>query len=177
MRKGVLLTGFFALVLFAGNNGYCADHKFVGTKKCSMCHKSEAKGNQYGKWLASEHAKAYELLGSAEAKEAATKAGVTGNPQADAKCLKCHVTAYGVDAGLIGEGFVKTEGVQCEACHGAGADYMGMSVMKDKTKAIEAGLTATPKDGCVKCHNPESPTFKEFNFDAYYKKIDHSRPK
>jgi len=41
-------------------------------------HKSEAKGNPYGKWLSSAHAKAYEKLGSPEAKEAATKAGVTG---------------------------------------------------------------------------------------------------
>ena len=178
MRKKVLLAGVFMAVLFYGGNMvYAADHKYVGTKKCSMCHKSEAKGNPYGKWLSSAHAKAYEKLGSPEAKEAATKAGVTGNPQQDQKCLKCHVTAYGVDASLLGEGFVKEEGVQCEACHGAGSDYMAMSVMKDKAKSVEAGLTASPKEGCVKCHNQESPTFKGFNLDEYYKKIDHSRPK
>lgn len=175
MKKVLVTLIASGVLLFAGNNAYSADHKFVGTKKCSMCHKSEAKGNQHGKWLSSAHAKAYEKLGTAEAKEAGAKVGVT-DPQKDAKCLKCHVTAYGVDAALLGEGFVKEEGVQCEACHGAGADYMGMSVMKDKAKAVEAGLSASAKEACVKCHNQESPTFKGFEIEEYYKKIAHPNP-
>jgi len=175
-KKFLLLGVLLAVLLYAGNKACAADHKFIGTKKCSMCHKSEAKGNQYGQWQSTAHAKAFEKLASPEAKEAGTKAGITGDPQADPKCLKCHQTAYGVDAALIGEGFVKEDGVQCEACHGAGGDYMSMSVMKDKAKAIEAGLVVPTKEVCVKCHNQESPTFKGFDFDEYLKKVAHPNP-
>lgn len=42
----------------------------------------------------------------------------------------------------------------CETCHGNGADYMKLSVMKDPAKAKAAGLIAEPgKETCVaKCH-------------------------
>ena len=39
-------------------------HKYIGVKKCGMCHKSEAKGNQLGQWKESKHAKAFETLAS-----------------------------------------------------------------------------------------------------------------
>ncbi len=47
--------------------------------------------------------------------------------------------------------------VDCEACHGNGADYMKLTVMKDPAKAKEAGLIAKPdKASCLaKCHKPE----------------------
>ena len=46
---------------------------------------------------------------------------------------------------------------ECEACHGNGADYMKMTIMKDPAKAKEAGLIAKPdKASCLaKCHKPE----------------------
>jgi nitrate/TMAO reductase-like tetraheme cytochrome c subunit len=84
--------------------------------------------------------------------------------------VKCHVTGYGEDA-LFTESFVKTDGVQCESCHGAGSDYLSLSVMKDRAKAIAQGLIIPTKELCVKCHNPESPNYKEFNYDEYSKKI------
>ncbi|MDP3790932.1 MAG: cytochrome c family protein [Candidatus Omnitrophota bacterium] len=152
-------------------------HKYVGVKKCAMCHKSESKGNQYGQWLASAHAKAYERLASPEALESAKKKGIAGNPQEAPQCVKCHVTGYGEDTSLFAESFVKTDGVQCETCHGAGSDYLSLSVMKDRAKAIAAGLIIPTKELCVKCHNPESPNYKEFNYDEYVKRIAHPRPK
>jgi len=153
-----------------------AQHKYVGVKKCAMCHKAEAKGNQYGKWLSSKHAKAYERLASPEAQETAKKRGITGNPQEAPQCVKCHVTGYGEDAGLFTESFVKSDGVQCESCHGAGGDYLSLSVMKDKAKAMAAGLIMPTKEVCVKCHNPESPNYKEFNYDESFKEIAHPNP-
>jgi len=177
MRKAVFSCAI-ALSLFVNGLLFAeGGHKYTGVKKCSMCHKSESKGNQYGQWLSTAHAKAYETLAGSEAQETAKKAGVTGNPQETPACLKCHVTGYGEDSGLFGEGFVKADGVQCEACHGAGGDYYSIGVMKDKTKAIEAGLIMPTKELCVKCHNPESPNYKEFNFDEFYKKVAHPAPK
>ncbi|OIO39842.1 MAG: hypothetical protein AUJ75_00765 [Candidatus Omnitrophica bacterium CG1_02_49_10] len=152
-------------------------YKYVGVKKCSMCHKSESKGNQYGQWLSTEHAKAYERLASPEAAETAKAAGVSGNPQEAPQCLKCHVTGYEKDGALLEEGFAKEDGVQCEACHGAGSDYKAMSTMKDKEKAIAAGLTVPTKEVCIKCHNAQSPNYKGFDFDEYYPLIAHPKGK
>jgi hypothetical protein len=153
------------------------EHKYIGVKKCSMCHRQEAKGNQYEQWLSTKHANAYKVLATPEAKQTAIKTGISGNPQEAPECLRCHVTAYGVDESLLESGFNKEDGVQCESCHGPGADYMPISIMKDKEKAIAAGLVMPTQEVCLGCHNSESPNFKEFNFKEFYRKIAHPRPK
>ena len=46
-----------------------------------------------------------------------------------------------------------TPAVECETCHGNGADYMKMSIMKDPAKAKEAGLMKPDMAACTaKCH-------------------------
>lgn len=170
-RRAIFMAIVLACVLTKAV--LAADHGYIGVKKCAMCHKSEAKGNQYGQWLSTEHAKAYEVLATPQAKETAEKAGVSGDPQEAAACLKCHQTGFGADSNLLGPGFVKEDGVQCESCHGAGADYASLTVMKDLDKAVAAGLIMPTEEVCVKCHNPESPNFKGFNFKEYYPKISH----
>jgi hypothetical protein len=151
-------------------------HHYVGVSKCAMCHKSKARGDQYGQWQETAHAKAYVNLAGDAAKAAGKKLGVD-DPQKSPKCLKCHVTAYGVDKELIASSFKMEDGVQCEACHGPGSDYMKLSVMKDKEKAMAAGLVIPGKELCVTCHNEESPTFVKFDFDKMYPKIAHPIPK
>ena len=177
MRKAFFWLAAISVFCLIGYVWAAGPHKYVGVKKCAMCHKSESKGNQHGQWLSSAHAKAYERLASPEAQGSAKSKGVTGNPQEAPQCVKCHVVGYGEDASLFTESFIKADGVQCEACHGAGSDYLGLSVMKDKAKAIAAGLIIPTKETCVKCHNPESPNYKEFDYDKYYSKIAHPRPK
>ena len=177
MRKAIFLL-VAVLVLSVGAFALAdGTHKYVGVKKCAMCHKSEAKGNQHGKWLLTKHAKAFETLATPAALETAKKAGVAGNPQEAPQCLKCHTAGYGADSSLFGEAFVKADGVQCEACHGAGGDYMSMSVMKDKAAAIAAGMVIPTKEVCVKCHNSESPNFTGFDFEKFYPEIAHPMPK
>lgn len=179
MKKLLVAMIGIAVLSSVSNSSISAEsaHKFVGVKKCAMCHKSEAKGNQYGQWMSSKHAKAYERLASPEALETAKKAGVTGNPQEAPQCLKCHVTAYGAESGLLCDGYAQADGVQCESCHGAGSDYLSLSVMKDRAKAIAAGLIIPTKETCVKCHNPESPNYKEFDYEKSLKEISHPMPK
>lgn len=48
------------------------------------------------------------------------------------------------------------EKTECETCHGNGADYMKLAIMKDPVKAKEAGLIAKPEmASCTaKCHKP-----------------------
>lgn len=176
MKRNIVLIGLI-LAFILVKAAFAADHEYVGIKRCVMCHKSESKGNQYGQWLSTKHAKAYETLGTPLAQETAKKAGVSGNPQEAAACLKCHVTAYGVESSLLGEGFAKEAGVQCEACHGAGGDYLPISIMKDRAKAIEMGMVIPTEETCVNCHNPESPNYKSFNFKEFFSKIAHPSPK
>lgn len=155
---------------------------YIGVEACGKCHKRETTGNQLGQWHQSKHANAFATLGTPEAKKIAAAKGIA-DPQKDGKCLKCHVTAYGVDAALIvkgatpeEKGFVAEEGVQCESCHGPGSLYKSRKTMKDKTAAVAAGLIIPDEKLCKTCHNPESPSYKEFNFAEAKKKIEHPNP-
>lgn len=162
---------------------YAADHKYVGVTTCKMCHKGEAKGSQFDIWEASKHAKAIDGLKTDKALEIAKTKGLTVPPSEAPECLKCHTTGSDADASLFDAKFDKAMGVQCEACHGAGGDYKAIAIMKDRQKAIDNGLNpilvsdGTAVKKCQKCHNEESPVFKGFNFDEYWAKIKHPRPK
>jgi hypothetical protein len=152
---------------------------YVGSDKCMMCHKAEASGAQYVIWQKSAHAKAYEALAGEAAKAAGSKAGIA-DPQKAPECLKCHVTAYGVDAKRLGEKYNMAQGVGCEACHGPGGDYISMATMKGiasgQIEAASVGLVKPTKDTCVGCHNDKSPTFKGFEFEKMVAKIAHPIP-
>jgi hypothetical protein len=151
-------------------------HKYVGAGKCKMCHNSPAKGDQFKIWSGSKHAKAFEVLATAEADSVAKKLGVA-KPQTSDKCLGCHLTGFAASADAKATTYSATEGVGCEACHGPGSDYMAMSVMKDKKAAIAAGLVVPDEKTCVTCHNDKSPTYKTFVMADFVKKIAHPIPK
>jgi hypothetical protein len=187
MKQTVVLLGLVVAlsVMFTVNQAELltadagAGSSYIGVSKCKMCHKGEKKGNHFEIWSASDHAGAYNTLATDEAKAVAAKLSVD-DPQKDDKCLKCHVTAFGVDASLLGTGFKVEDGVQCEACHGPGSQYKSIKVMKalaDGTQdAAAVGLTIPDEKTCVTCHNEESPTFKAFTFAEHYKKIEHKTP-
>jgi hypothetical protein len=164
-RSALGLVAAAALV-FAGavaradddDRGRSNEHEFVGARKCKTCHGKDAIGNQYDAWLKGRHAKAFETLGGEKAAKWAAEAGVD-DPQTDEKCLKCHVTAYGVPAERISRRFDSTAGVQCEACHGAGRDYRKKKIMIDREKAEARGLVPQSEKICVRCHNDESPAW------------------
>ncbi|MBW2269900.1 MAG: cytochrome c family protein [Deltaproteobacteria bacterium] len=149
-------------------------HRFVGAAKCKTCHKKEGIGNQYGIWLESKHAKAYETLAGEQAAEWAADVGIA-DPQADEKCVKCHVTAYGVPEERLSRKFKKTLGVQCEACHGAGKDYRKKKIMIDQELAVSKGLVLQSAEVCTTCHNDESPAWKP-DFDQAVEEIVHPVP-
>jgi len=174
--RWLLLSGMGLLLVAALTMpADAAGHKFVGAEKCKMCHNSPGKGAQFTKWSESKHAKAFATLATEEAKKAAQAKGIA-DPQKAPECLKCHVTGHGSPAEMLGEKYKMEEGVSCEACHGAGGDYMAMAVMKDKAKSVEAGLVEPNEAVCKTCHNPESPTFKEFNFATASAAIAHPNP-
>jgi len=165
------------VVLLAGVTVASAgDHEFIGAGGCKMCHKKAAKGDQYGKWLESSHAKAYETLATDAAKAITAEKGLGDNPQEVAECLGCHVTGHGVAAELLGKKYAVTDGVGCESCHGAGGDYKKKKVMEDQAASVEAGLILPTAETCTACHNDKSPTFTEFDYEAMLAKIAHPNP-
>lgn len=181
MKTTIILSVFVALSCYMLAPLFSADAQYIGAKKCMMCHKSEARGNQYGKWLESSHAKAFETLKGAEAAAVAKKKGIADPSKAD-ECLKCHVTGHGAPKSALAEGFVPTsEGVGCESCHGPGSLYKTMTIMKalyegkqdPKAVAFEKG----GKETCLRCHNEQSPTYKPFDYAERSKVIAHSIPK
>ncbi len=177
MRKIVLFASVAVFLLMGyAFTGVAADHSYVGVGKCKMCHKSKAKGDQYGIWLKSAHSKAYETLASDESKAVAAKLGLEGDPQQLDECLSCHVTGHGVAAELLGKNYKVEDGVGCESCHGPGGDYWKSSVMKDREKAVAAGMIVPDEKTCVQCHNEKSPTFKEFDYEKMVAKIAHPYP-
>jgi hypothetical protein len=198
-HKGVrMVTRCFRVLLlaavmwvFAGGFNVRAEERdaslYAGTKSCRMCHKKDASGNQYAKWQAAPHAKAYENLASAEAKEVASKLGIA-DAQKSPKCLKCHSTAYNFTEKLVESKIAVEEGVTCEACHGPGKNYKSKTTMKSREKSIAGGLIYSATKSCVLCHNDTSPTWKAdryttkdgkkvgFDKDLAYEKIKHPKP-
>jgi len=177
--------GIFALLFLflAGTSMFAqkskAQRKFMGLKKCKICHKKPAQGEQYKKWLEGPHAKAYKTLAGEKALKIGKEKGID-NPQTSEKCLKCHVTAFGVDAAFLGKKYDMKDGVGCESCHGAGGDYFKKKTMKaivnGEIEPSSKGLTLPDEKVCTKCHNDESPSFKSFNFKEAKEKIEHPIP-
>ncbi len=161
-------------------NAAFAQNKYVGVKTCSPCHKTDKQGKQFVVWQNSKHSQAYKTLLTAKANEVAKAKGIA-KPAAEAEeCLSCHVISPA--AGMADKGFDMKEGVQCETCHGAGSAYKNLTIMKDKTKAVAAGMTAFKDEAaieayCKTCHNEKSPSYKEFHFKEYWDKIKHPVPK
>jgi hypothetical protein len=151
-------------------------HAFVGVTNCKMCHQDPETGDQFGHWKKSKHAEALKTLSGKEAKDIGAKMGIA-DPAKDEKCLKCHVTGIAAPKDMKAKTWKEADGVGCESCHGAGKDYAKEDIMKDVKASMEKGLVLPDEKVCVKCHNKESPTFKEFKFEEMVKKVAHPNPK
>jgi hypothetical protein len=155
------------------------DFKYIGVEKCAgMCHKSDAKGNQLKVWQDSKHSQAFKNLQTPEADKIAQDKGFKTAAAETPECVKCHVLGKDIDPAELEDTFDKTQGVQCETCHGPGSEYKKITIMKDKALAEQNGLVIhTDKEAfCTTCHNSDSPTFKGFNLDEMWAKIQHPDP-
>ena len=166
------------IFIFSGQ----AQNKYVGVKMCAMCHKTEKQGKQLEVWQKGKHAEAYKILTSARADSIAKAKGLKKPAALSPECLTCHVTGFDLDPNLLDKNFDSKDGVQCETCHGAGSNYKVITIMKDKKKAIAAGMTeykdeAAIEKHCKTCHNEKSPVFKGFEFKEMWAKIKHPVPK
>ncbi|MDH4249294.1 MAG: cytochrome c family protein, partial [Deltaproteobacteria bacterium] len=186
---GVALT----LVLLAPATPSAAENEFVGVKDCGKCHKKEKEGNQLGIWEKSKHSEAFKNLGTPKAKERAAKVGVTTEPQKSTACLVCHTTGHDEPAARFDKDFKKEDGVQCEACHGAGGGYKKKKTMEQITEerkknkgvsktAKETGLIIPDENTCKTCHAEQitfkgqvykNPSYEPFDYKKMWEKIKH----
>jgi YVTN family beta-propeller protein len=148
-----------------------ATAKYTGSHACAECHGTPERGFQFSRWRDTKHALAYASLGTKGALEIAAKMGVAGNPQSSTACLKCHSTAYHRPSAGTTETYSILEGVGCESCHGAGSAYAPEDVMKDRSRAMRAGLLTVQKSTCLACH--EQAHGKPFDFETASKLIAH----
>src|SRR4030095_4227254 len=135
------------------------DNKYAGVKACvGACHKTDSQGKQYDIWQSSKHSQAYKTLQTPEADKIAKDKGFTTPAAETPQCLKCHVLGKEIDPAELESSFNKTQGVQCETCHGPGSEYKKLTIMKDKDKAIANGLVIHDNGAefCKTCHNSDS---------------------
>jgi len=150
-------------------------HRYVGVETCEVCHSAKRIGDQFDVWAKGPHARAYIDLSSPQAQAIAARLHVA-DPTRDGRCLSCHVTAYGKPLPEILSTFRRTDGVQCESCHGPGEDYSHFSVMISPSKSKAAGHLTADEATCKTCHNPSSPTYRGFDYHAALREISHPVP-
>jgi hypothetical protein len=111
---------------------------YAWADSCRNCHQAI-----YDAWAKTKHATALSRLSSGEQEQA---------------CVGCHVT--GTKTRVMDGGKVLNRGVQCEACHGAGAAHAA-----DPT--VKTGLVKVPAESlCEECHSSKSPKFKGFFYSG-----------
>jgi hypothetical protein len=156
-----------ALSLLAAANVDAAD--YIGAKKCKACHMKQFKA-----WKKTNMANSFENLKAGVKVEEKKKAGIEDKDYTtDPDCLRCHTTGYGQPSGFKSlEETPNLINVQCEACHGPGADFRAIMKKNKKFKLEEvkaAGLQIPSEENnnCMDCHGGDSP-FNE-KVDPKYK--------
>jgi hypothetical protein len=146
-RFPVIAAAAGVLFALAAVSAQAQGPAYMGAEKCGKMCHKV----EYNSWLETKHAKAWDSLKPEE--------------QAKEECASCHQASK------------EFKGVQCESCHGPGADYGKLAVMKDPAKAKAAGLLHPDEKTCKKCHNEKSPHYKGFNFAEMVKKVHDHKPK
>ena len=124
-----IIAVLFSAMVFIGSTGIEDNKatpyfKYVGVKNCAAtCHKGDTKGKQFEIWQDSKHSQAFINLQTPEADQIAKDKGFTTPAAETPLCIKCHVLGKDIDPEELDETFDKTQGVQCETCHGPGSEY------------------------------------------------------
>lgn len=140
-----------------------AEGGYIGAQACKVCHNTEAKERRWDTWMNTAHADALETLRSAASAQIARDRGLKLPAHEAPECLRCHVTAYDTAQARALARIRPLDGVQCETCHGAGAEHQRdvQRAWIEKATGIDvsARIDFPDRDNCVQCHNPESPTW------------------
>lgn len=144
----------FVLAVIALSASPAPRSPYLGADACATCHKDVT-----ASWRKTAHARALDRLSQRDA--------------ASPACRSCHAT------GDAPAGRSELPGVQCEACHGAGADYVPDDVMRDVRLARELGLrdlstAAARARVCMRCHRRATRS-TPFDPEEAWRLIAHPR--
>lgn len=145
----------------------------LGVEGCagSGCHgnaeasnKTNVLQNEVSTWRARDpHARAWKALKEPRGQRIARNLGISDAGSAP-QCLSCH--ADNAPADKRGQMFRISDGVGCEACHGASAPWLGLHASGIATHAqnVAAGLYPTEQpraraDMCLGCHVGDGSRF------------------
>ncbi len=108
--------------------------RFVGAASCAAagCHganiPNHVVGSEYAVWSSRDpHARAYAVLEQQRSRDMVRRwRGRDEEPNAEPACLKCHgpLSAHLNSHDGSSEGDIVTDGVSCEACHGAAEKWL-----------------------------------------------------
>jgi hypothetical protein len=120
---------------------------FAGDAACQPCHAAI-----FEKWKTTPHAHAFERLASQKR-------------DFDRDCTPCHTTGFYKQGGFVNaHATPQLVNVQCEACHGNGAEHA-----KNPTVKTEVVAATT----CRSCHTVDQTP--DFVFDTFWARIDHGK--
>jgi hypothetical protein len=129
-----------------GTSGSPFGARYLGVGSCQSCHEE-----QFNIYMKTAHAHAYATL----AAEFVNR---------DTNCVGCHVTGYKEEGGFGGVRMrgapVDLADVQCEACHGPGAEH-----------SRDGSYRTRARESCVRCHTPSDDP--DFNFEKDWPLIAH----
>lgn len=156
LRKGEVIQDVY--------DAHTADQQFgyAGAVFCQECH-----GSIYAGWLGTRHAQAYQTLASK---------GEHLNPG----CLECHTVGYAEPGGYANKNnSYLLANVQCESCHGPGADHMVVAQQfhdgKLATRPTDWKIaeTMTSQATCVACHNQDNDPHWVGDVWPYQQMVSH----
>jgi len=141
-------------------------YSYMGASSCSNsdCHGSSTARNkfrigqnEYYIWAQKDkHAKAYEVLTSADAKIIARNLKIA-KPEESARCLACHAVPASPDR--QGSLYDITDSVSCEACHGPAEKWLDPHIRPgfDPQRGASLGMYNTKDlvkraEKCLECH-------------------------
>jgi len=156
MREALILVAIGGLAL-----AQPAPHGYIGVGGCasSICHgattalsagESRILGNEYAHWsVTDKHARAFKALVETRGKRMAEILGIADATR-DRRCTVCHVAGSPEKT--------RSDGVACEACHGAAEQWLGTHTPQNSHEAsVKAGMIDTKNleiraKTCLACH-------------------------
>ncbi len=118
---------------------------YVGTPLCQSCHPIQA-----AQWAGTQHAQAFATLEQT-------------NHDYSPSCFPCHSVGFGFIGGFLLPSLTPTmANVQCESCHGAGAEHVALPALGWSPPAVTQ---------CTKCHTPENSP--QFDMGTYLPQVQH----
>jgi hypothetical protein len=114
-----------------GGDEYWQGKRYAGSEACRGCHIEE-----FTQWKSTAHASAFKTL-------------LDRHRHYQPVCIACHVVGFGSGFGYrIGQPERPFGNVQCEVCHGPGADHVVAPGRSNIRREV-------PEHVCRECHTPD----------------------